>query len=185
MRDCYPLPKVPATRTPQLDSIMKPEASAATKAADKQLAKVQTVQTLLLDSLAPMTSLLESHHRGDTLNQKEVIQAVRSTVELIGNANANMSHGRELLATLIKPSYQLSETIPTSKELIDQDNWLTKVDLKDAYFAIPIHRSHHQYLRFIFQDSSNASHSAYHCRDTNIAISREIQYQSREIQYQS
>ena len=91
MRDCYPLPKVPATRTPQLDSIMQPEASAATKAADKQLAKVQT---LLLDSLAPMTSLLESHHRGDTLNQKEVIQAVRSTVELIGNANANMSHLR-------------------------------------------------------------------------------------------
>ena len=47
MHDCYPLPKVPATLTPQLDSIMKPEASAATKAADKQLAKVQTVQTLL------------------------------------------------------------------------------------------------------------------------------------------
>ena len=40
---------------------MKPEASAATKAADKQLAKVQT---LLLDSLAPITSLLENHHRG-------------------------------------------------------------------------------------------------------------------------
>ena len=38
-----PLPKVPATRTPQLDSIMKPEASSTTKATDKQLAKVQTL----------------------------------------------------------------------------------------------------------------------------------------------
>ena len=91
MRDCYPLPKVPALRTPQLDSIMKPEVSATTKAANMQLAKMQT---LLLDGLAPMTSVLENHHRGDTLNQKEVIQAVRSTVELIGNANANMSHLR-------------------------------------------------------------------------------------------
>ena len=46
IRGHYPLPKVPATRTPQLDSIMKPEASSTTKATDKQLAKVQT---LLLD----------------------------------------------------------------------------------------------------------------------------------------
>ena len=30
LRDRYPLPKVPATRTPQLDAIMKPEASAST-----------------------------------------------------------------------------------------------------------------------------------------------------------
>ena len=32
LRDTYPLPKVPAIRTPQLDPIMKPEASTATKA---------------------------------------------------------------------------------------------------------------------------------------------------------
>ena len=37
LRDHYPLQKVPATKTPQLDPIMKPEASAATKAIDKQL----------------------------------------------------------------------------------------------------------------------------------------------------
>ena len=91
LRDRYPLPKVPATRTPQLDTIMKPEASPATKATDKQLSKVQT---LLLDSLAPLTSLLENHHRGETLDHKRVIQAVRTAIELIGNANANMSHLR-------------------------------------------------------------------------------------------
>ena len=60
MRDYYPLPKVPVTQTPQLDSIMKPEASTVTKAADKQLAKVQKI---LLDSLALITSHLENHHR--------------------------------------------------------------------------------------------------------------------------
>ena len=76
-----------------MDANMKPKASPATKATNKQLAKVQS---LLLDLLAPPTSLLENHHRGETLDQKWVIQAVRTAVKLIGNANVNMSHLREL-----------------------------------------------------------------------------------------
>ena len=80
-----------ATTTPQLDSIMKPEVSAATKAADTQLAQIQT---LLLDSLAPLISLVEAHNTGKTLAQKEVMQVVRTAVELVGNANSNMSHLR-------------------------------------------------------------------------------------------
>ena len=91
LRDNYPLPKVPAMRTPQLDPIMKPEASSATKAIDKSLAKVQT---LVLDSLAPLTSLMEAHNTGNTLDQREVIQAVRATTQLVGNANAHLSHLR-------------------------------------------------------------------------------------------
>ena len=89
LKDTYPLPKVPATRTPQLDPIMKPEVSAATKTIDKQLAKVQT---LMLDTLAPLTSVMESHNRGNTLEQKEVLQAVKVAISLVGTANATMSH---------------------------------------------------------------------------------------------
>ena len=81
VRDKYPLPKVLGTITAQLDLTMKSEVSTATKAADKQLARVQT---LLLYSLAPLTSLLETHHKGDTPDQKEVILAVRSGIHLIG-----------------------------------------------------------------------------------------------------
>ena len=84
LRDPYPLPKVPATRTPQLDPIMKPEASATTKALYKQLAKVQT---LVLDTLAPLTSVVEAHNRGDTLDQREVLQAVKAAIGLLGNGN--------------------------------------------------------------------------------------------------
>ena len=89
LRDKYPLPKVPATRPAQLDHMMRSETSAATKTADKQLVNIQA---LLLDSLAPFTSILEAHHNGDTLDQKEVIQVVRSGITLIGNANANLMH---------------------------------------------------------------------------------------------
>ena len=91
IRDRYPLPKVPATRPAQLDPMMKSETSSATKATDKQLARVQT---LLLDSLAPLTSILEAHHIGDILDQKEIVHAVKSGMQLIGNANAHLLHLR-------------------------------------------------------------------------------------------
>ena len=92
LRDRYPLPKVPATRTPQLDPFIKPEASTATKAIDKQLAKIQT---LLLDSLAPLTSVVESHNKGEGLEEKEVLHAVKVAVQLVGNTNAHLSHLRK------------------------------------------------------------------------------------------
>ena len=87
----YPLPKVPATRPAQLDPMLKSEISPTTKTADRQLTKVQA---WLLDSLAPMTSLLEAHNKGDKLDQKDVIQAVKMGVTLIGNANAHLLHLR-------------------------------------------------------------------------------------------
>ena len=74
LRDRYPLPKVPATRTPQLDSIMKQEASASTKAADKQPAKVQT---LMLDSLVPLTTVVESHNKRNVLDHRETSRLSR------------------------------------------------------------------------------------------------------------
>ena len=80
---------MPATRPAQLDPMLKLEISPTTKTADRQLTKVQA---WLLDSLAPMTSLLEAHNKGDKLDQKDVIQAVKMGVTLIGNANAHLLH---------------------------------------------------------------------------------------------
>ena len=77
LRDRYSLSKVAARRTPQLDPVMKSEVSATTKFADMQLARLQN---LLLDSLAPLTPVLECHNIGSAIS----VQAV------IGNANANL-----------------------------------------------------------------------------------------------
>ena len=44
------------------------------------------------------------------------------------------------------------EGIHTLRDLVNPEDRLAKVHLKDAYFAIPIHQSHHQYLRFYHQE---------------------------------
>ena len=95
-RSRYLLPKVPATRTPQLDSFMKPEVSSATKNVDRELVKVQT---LILDALAPLTSILEGDNRGERLDQGEVINATKVAVELLGNASAHVTHARRTTVT--------------------------------------------------------------------------------------
>ena len=71
---------------------MRSETSAATKATDKQLVKVQT---LYLDTMVPLTSVVEAHTTGDMQEAlQELRQAIKVTLQLLGNANAHMSHLR-------------------------------------------------------------------------------------------
>ena len=53
IRNTYPLPQVSASRTPQLDSYLKPEIPPASKATNKELA---LIQTHVLDALAPLSA---------------------------------------------------------------------------------------------------------------------------------
>ncbi len=77
----YPLPKVPATRTPQLDGFIKGEVSTATRNADKELTRLQS---LVLDSLAPLIHLLEAEQRGGPPMWEEAKKAVVAATELVG-----------------------------------------------------------------------------------------------------
>ena len=43
------------------------------------------------------------------------------------------------------------EGIHVVKDLLRQGDWLTRIDLKDAYFSIPIHTQDRKYLRFLWQ----------------------------------
>lgn len=85
----FGLPKVAATRTPQLDPFVKTEVNSATKLTDRKLARIQT---FVLDSLAPPISILDCVNQGGSLSHEEVM---KTAVQLIGNTNAQISHLRK------------------------------------------------------------------------------------------
>ena len=41
------------------------------------------------------------------------------------------------------------------RDLHQQGDWITRLDLKDAYFAILVHQEHRRYLRFKWQAVSH------------------------------
>jgi len=55
------------------------------------------------------------------------------------------------LNQFVRKQHFKMEGIPNLKDLLQPGDWLGKVDLKDAFFTIPIHTHHKQYLRFMFQ----------------------------------
>ena len=43
------------------------------------------------------------------------------------------------------------ESIKSVKGLIQKGDWLTKLDLKDAYLTVPVHPGYQKYLKFHWQ----------------------------------
>lgn len=50
-----------------------------------------------------------------------------------------------------KESFKM-EGLQEVKSLIQQADFMIELDLKDAYYALPIHQSHRKYLRFVYPD---------------------------------
>lgn len=65
------------------------------------------------------------------------------------------------LNKLIHIDHFKMEDYRTACKLIPQDGYLATIDLKDAYFLIPIHPAHRKYLKFQFQPH-NTSRTLYY-----------------------
>ena len=48
------------------------------------------------------------------------------------------------------------ETFKNVQDLMMQSDFMTSIDLRDAYFSIPIHEDHHRFLGFSWE-------KAYYC----------------------
>ena len=107
IRNNYPLPRVPATRTPQMDSYLKPEVPTSVKSLDKELAKVQS---FVLDTLAPLSALVETTKK-EEVTIEEVTDAATCAIQLLGNANAQISRLRreKITSSLNKTLVPLSQ----------------------------------------------------------------------------
>ena len=111
---------------------MRSEVSSNTKVYDRELAKIQS---FVLDSLVSLKALLEQE---EVMSPGEVKDATSTAVQLIGNANARMSHLRRektvtsmnrTLLPLVKDDENFMEAAPylfggnfarQSKEFLDQ-----------------------------------------------------------------
>ena len=87
----YPLPKVAATKMPQLDTLMRAEASSGAKTYNKELVKIQS---FVLDALAPLTTVTDMHNRRKAPSAKDYREASLAAAEPLGNASARISRLR-------------------------------------------------------------------------------------------
>ena len=49
----------------------------------------------------------------------------------------------------VLPQHFKMEGIHTLREIVAENDWLAKLDLKDAYFTVPVLQEHQKYLRFV------------------------------------
>ena len=97
---------------------------------------------------------------------KEAEQGFHSSLFLVPTKDGGMRPVINLksLNEFVVPQHFKMEGLHTLKDILKQNNWLTKVDLKDAFFMVPMHDSCRPALRFLvltISSSSHVCHSAY------------------------
>ena len=84
------------------------------------------------------------------LPEEETQRGFYSTMFLVPKKDGKMRPVINLkkLNQFVDAHHFKMEGIQTARELVRPNDWLTKIDLKDAYFMVPIHKLHQKYLRF-------------------------------------
>lgn len=88
VRNTYGLPKVASTKTPQMEPFLKEEVSPQAKTADKEL---ERTQSFLLDAVAPLTAIIDKKVTGSDHLHPNVLMAIHSACQLLGNASAKLA----------------------------------------------------------------------------------------------
>lgn len=96
VRDRYPIPSTPMTRTPKVDDIFAlPESKFMKSAEARQMDKdLLQSQGYLLDVVRPLARLLEGTKSEGAMELGEANQAVSDALRLLGNANTQISRLR-------------------------------------------------------------------------------------------
>lgn len=85
------LPRIPSSKTPKLDGFIKSELSSSCKTLDKELVRTQHH---MLDALGPLSAIIEAEVQKRPLSHNDVLKAVKSACQLIGNASCKISNLR-------------------------------------------------------------------------------------------
>ena len=96
IRNHYRLPKVPSTKTPQMEAFLK---TPATKRADNELAKIHSY---VLDAVAPLAAIIDK--QVTEYVHPDVLTAVLSACLLLGNAGSKLAglRRKEVMTSLDK-----------------------------------------------------------------------------------
>ena len=91
-QSAFKFPKVEATRTPRVDQVIRSLAPQSARTSDRELARLQT---FVLDSMAPLSDLMEMiSHDTDRVSIEDIKNAPLTATELIGYTSAQISHLR-------------------------------------------------------------------------------------------
>ena len=108
------IPDTPHTKCPKLDPAIQSKLPKQAKEADRTLARLQT---LVLDSAAPLISTLEAARKG-SLTTRDATESAQLALKLLGNASANISMERRRKATThLNP--ELSTLVEDEESFID------------------------------------------------------------------